>query len=67
MTMKKIEHAAEYRYAGKLVTVPTESVHGLGAEALYAQAVAGIYAARGARNGFEPVTENTAYLSGDTA
>jgi L-threonylcarbamoyladenylate synthase len=47
MTMDEIEHAAEYLHAGKRVTAPTESVHGLGADALNAQAVAGIYAAGG--------------------
>lgn len=45
MTMNEIEHAAEYLHAGKRVTVPAESVHGLGTDALNAQAVSGIYAA----------------------
>ncbi|MFZ3204798.1 MAG: L-threonylcarbamoyladenylate synthase, partial [Pseudomonas sp.] len=45
--MTEIERAAECLRAGKLVAFPTETVYGLGADALNAQAVAGIYAAKG--------------------
>lgn len=45
--MIEIERAAECLRAGKLVAFPTETVYGLGADALNAQAVAGIYAAKG--------------------
>lgn len=45
--MSEIERAAECLRAGKLVAFPTETVYGLGADALNAQAVAGIYVAKG--------------------
>lgn len=45
--MNEIERAAGYLRAGKLVAFPTETVYGLGADALNAQAVASIYAAKG--------------------
>jgi L-threonylcarbamoyladenylate synthase len=47
MTMNEIERAAEYLHAGKLVAFPTETVYGLGANALNPHAVASIYAAKG--------------------
>ncbi len=42
-----IAHAAELLRAGELVAFPTETVYGLGANALDAQAVQRIYAAKG--------------------
>jgi L-threonylcarbamoyladenylate synthase len=43
----KIEHAAALIRAGELVVFPTETVYGLGANALQASAVGGIFAAKG--------------------
>jgi L-threonylcarbamoyladenylate synthase len=43
----KIEHAAALIRAGELVVFPTETVYGLGANALQAQAVEGIFVAKG--------------------
>ena len=43
----EIEHAAALLRAGKLVAFPTETVYGLGANALDAMAVARIYEAKG--------------------
>ena len=43
----EIEHAATLLRAGKLVAFPTETVYGLGANALDADAVARIFAAKG--------------------
>jgi len=42
-----IERAAELLREGRLVAFPTETVYGLGANALNAKAVAGIFAAKG--------------------
>ena len=42
-----VEHAAELIRAGRLVAFPTETVYGLGANALDADAVARIFAAKG--------------------
>jgi len=42
-----IERAAELLRAGRLVAFPTETVYGLGADATSAEAVAGIFAAKG--------------------
>jgi L-threonylcarbamoyladenylate synthase len=42
-----VEHAAGLIRAGRLVAFPTETVYGLGANALDAEAVARIYAAKG--------------------
>jgi L-threonylcarbamoyladenylate synthase len=41
-----VEHAAELLRGGLLVAFPTETVYGLGANALSAEAVAGIFAAK---------------------
>jgi L-threonylcarbamoyladenylate synthase len=49
-----IAHAAERLRAGSLVAFPTETVYGLGANALDADAVARIYAAKG-RPAWNPV------------
>src|SRR5947208_7511330 len=43
----RVEHAAELIRAGKLVAFPTETVYGLGANALDAAAVERIFAAKG--------------------
>jgi L-threonylcarbamoyladenylate synthase len=43
----KIEHAAALIRAGELVVFPTETVYGLGANALQIQAVEGIFVAKG--------------------
>jgi L-threonylcarbamoyladenylate synthase len=43
----EVEHAARLLRAGRLVAFPTETVYGLGANALDAEAVARIYAAKG--------------------
>ncbi len=43
----EIDHAARLLRAGRLVAFPTETVYGLGANALDAEAVARIYAAKG--------------------
>ena len=42
-----IEHAAELIQKGRLVVFPTETVYGLGADALQPQAIEGIFAAKG--------------------
>ncbi len=44
---KKLKQAAELIRAGRLVAFPTETVYGLGANALDAEAVARIFAAKG--------------------
>ena len=44
---EEIQHAASLLRAGKLVAFPTETVYGLGANALDAEAVARIFAAKG--------------------
>jgi L-threonylcarbamoyladenylate synthase len=44
---EKIRHAAETIRAGRLVAFPTETVYGLGADALSQDAAARIYAAKG--------------------
>lgn len=46
-TTENIEQAAKIITAGGLVAFPTETVYGLGADALNAEAVAKIYAAKG--------------------
>ena len=46
-TADEIEHAASLLRAGKLVAFPTETVYGLGANALDAEAVARIFEAKG--------------------
>src|SRR6266851_7152939 len=43
----KIEHAAALLRAGEVVVFPTETVYGLGADALQAQAVERIFVAKG--------------------
>ena len=43
----EIDHAARLLRAGRLVVFPTETVYGLGANALDAEAVARIYAVKG--------------------
>jgi L-threonylcarbamoyladenylate synthase len=43
----EIEHAAQLLRAGRLVAFPTETVYGLGANALDAEAVARIYSVKG--------------------
>ncbi len=50
----EIEHAAALLRAGKLVAFPTETVYGLGANALDVDAVARIFAAKG-RPGSSPI------------
>ena len=45
----EIARAVELLMAGELVGIPTETVHGLGADAANRQAVAKIFAARGVR------------------
>jgi L-threonylcarbamoyladenylate synthase len=47
ITASKIDHAAELIRAGKLVAFPTETVYGLGANALDAAAVARIFEVKG--------------------
>lgn len=49
-----VEHAAELLRAGRLVAFATETVYGLGADALSAEAVAGIFAAK-QRPSWDPV------------
>ncbi len=44
---REIGHAARLLRAGRLVAFPTETVYGLGANALDAEAVARIYAVKG--------------------
>ena len=46
-TPEAVERAAMLLRAGKLVAIPTETVYGLGADALDGEAVAGIFAAKG--------------------
>ena len=43
----EIDHAARLLRAGRLVAFPTETVYGLGANALDAEAIARIYAVKG--------------------
>ena len=50
----EIERAAQFLRAGGLVAFPTETVYGLGANALDAEAVARIYAVKG-RPGTSPL------------
>ena len=47
ISIEEIEHAARLLRAGRLVAFPTETVYGLGANALDAEAVARIYAVKG--------------------
>src|SRR5712691_7523735 len=44
---EKIDHAAALLRAGEVVVFPTETVYGLGADALQAQAVERIFVAKG--------------------
>jgi len=53
-TPNDIKHAASLLKAGKLVAFPTETVYGLGGNALDDDAVAEIYAAKG-RPDFNPL------------
>jgi L-threonylcarbamoyladenylate synthase len=53
-TTEAIERAAAALRAGRLVAFPTETVYGLGADATNAQAVAGVFAAKG-RPRFNPL------------
>ncbi len=54
-----IERAAAILRAGGLVAFPTETVYGLGANALWAEAVAKVFAAKG-RPSFDPVIVHVA-------
>jgi len=54
MTANPVKHAAELLRAGKLVAFPTETVYGLGANALDEAAVARIFAAKN-RPTFDPL------------
>ncbi len=58
-----LERAAEFLRAGGLVAFPTETVYGLGADALDDRAVAGIYAAKG-RPSFNPLIVHVADMPG---
>ncbi len=58
-TEKNMNLAAEYIKTGKLVAFPTETVYGLGANVYNAQAVAGIFAAKG-RPSFNPLISHIA-------
>ena len=58
-TTAQLERAAERIRAGGLVAFPTETVYGLGANALDAEAVARIYAAKG-RPAWNPVIAHVA-------
>jgi L-threonylcarbamoyladenylate synthase len=49
-----LKHAADLLHRGALVSFPTETVYGLGADARQGEAVAGIYAAKG-RPSFNPL------------
>ena len=42
-----ISHAASLLHAGKLVAIPTETVYGLGADALNSSAIQKVYIAKG--------------------
>ena len=53
-TPESLCEAASLLKAGKLVVMPTETVYGLGANALDGEAVARIFAAKG-RPSFNPV------------
>ena len=57
-----LKHAADLLHHGALVSFPTETVYGLGADARQGEAVAGIYAAKG-RPSFNPLIVHL----GDTA
>ena len=57
-----VAQAAAMIRAGGLVAVPTETVYGLAADATDAQAVAGIYAAKG-RPSFNPLIVHVADLA----
>lgn len=58
-----IAAAADLLRDGRLVAFPTETVYGLGADARSAEAVAGIYAAKG-RPRFNPLIAHVADLDG---
>ncbi len=60
--MEKIEQAAELLKAGGLVAFPTETVYGLGGNALSDAAVAAIYAAKG-RPSFNPLIVHVASVA----
>lgn len=53
-TSPDLKHAADLLQQGALVSFPTETVYGLGADARQGEAVAGIYAAKG-RPSFNPL------------
>ena len=57
----EIERAAQFLRAGRLVAFPTETVYGLGANALDAEAVARIYAVKG-RPGTSPLIVHVASI-----
>src|SRR6185312_11299354 len=57
-----IAEAAKILRAGGLVAFPTETVYGLGADATHAEAVAGIYQAKG-RPAFNPLISHVADLA----
>ncbi len=58
-TPESIEEAAEILRGGGLVAFPTETVYGLGADALDGKAVAGIFAAKN-RPSFNPIITHVA-------
>ena len=49
--LDKIEEAAQFIKEGKLVLFPTETVYGIGANALDTNAVSKIFKAKGEKNG----------------
>src|ERR1700738_1284653 len=57
----EIDHAARLLRAGRLVAFPTETVYGLGADALDAEAVARIYAVK-RRPGTSPLIVHVASI-----
>ena len=57
-----LAHAADLLRAGRLVAFPTETVYGLGANALDAQAVARIYEAKG-RPSYNPIIVHVAGIT----
>jgi len=60
--MSEIKKAAEHILSGKLVAFPTETVYGLGGNALMDSAVASIYEAKG-RPQFNPLIVHVANIS----
>ena len=61
ISQDEVEHAARLLRAGKLVALPTETVYGLGANALDPQAVARIFAVKG-RPGTNPLIVHVASI-----